>query len=122
MKKRILALVLCCALAIGLMPVTRSTAFDGGTDEAVIYSGGTPVSTVSLPMDEKLTLTAVSQTGTAACQWQIQVSDEVWASISGASEPTLEVSYALRRGEAALQGDKLCRKYHHDGAGRSRSD
>lgn len=108
MKKRILALVLCCALAIGLMPVTRSTAFDGGTDEAVIYSGGTPVSTVSLPMDEKLTLTAVSQTGTAGCQWQIQVSDEVWASISGASEPTLEVSYALvanllRGGEAKLR-------------------
>lgn len=108
MKKRILALVLCCALAVGMMPVTLSSAFAAGTDEAVVLCGGAPVSTVSLPKDDKLTLTAVSQTGAEQFQWQIRVSEDVWANISGAADAALEVSYALvanllQGGEARLR-------------------
>ena len=56
MKKRILALVLCCALAIGMVPTMLSAAFTSEVTPAICVYGA-PATTVSFAMDEKRELT-----------------------------------------------------------------
>lgn len=84
MKKRIAAILICCALLIGFVPVLPTLAF-----------GGLSVScgdSVTLPQNEKVTITA---SGSAAgYQWQIRAMDQ-WVNISGANTDTLDLSYAM---------------------------
>ena len=84
MKKRIAAILICCALLIGFVPVLPTLAF-----------GGLSVScgdSVTLPQNEKVTITA---SGSASgYQWQIQAMDQ-WVNISGANTDTLDLSYAM---------------------------
>lgn len=92
MKKKLLALFLCCALSFGL--VTAALITPAAADsELMIYSENVAVDTVSVPKNEKRTLAAGGLSG--YYQWQIQVGGDVWANIAGATGAELEVGYAL---------------------------
>lgn len=92
MKKKLLALFLCCALSFGL--VTAALITPAAADsELMIYSENVAVDTVSVPKNEKKTLAAGGVSG--YYQWQIQVGGDVWANIAGATGAELEVGYAL---------------------------
>ena len=95
MNKKILALFLCCALVFGMVPAALSTAFSSGSDFTIYGSNGAPTDSVMLPQNDKTTLTAVAATGSGRYQWQIRVSDTVWANIVGSTGTTLELSYAM---------------------------
>lgn len=92
MKKKLLALFLCCALSFGL--VTAALITPAAADsELMIYSENVAVDTVSVPKNEKKTLAAGGLSG--YYQWQIQIGGDVWANIAGATGAELEVGYAL---------------------------
>lgn len=95
MKKKLLALFLCCALSFGLVTAALITPAAADEDFLVYGSDGLVVHTVNLAKNNKLALTAVASTGSGVYQWQIQVGGDVWANISGANGVTLDVSYAL---------------------------
>lgn len=95
MKKKLLALFLCCALSFGLVTAALITPAAADEDFLVYGSDGLVAHTVNLAKNNKLALTAVASTGSGVYQWQIQVGGDVWANISGANGVTLDVSYAL---------------------------
>ena len=95
MKKKLLALFLCCALSFGLVTAALITPAAADEDFLVYGSDGLVAHTVNLAKNNKLELTAVASTGSGVYQWQIQVGGDVWANISGANGVTLDVSYAL---------------------------
>lgn len=95
MKKKLLALFLCCALSFGLVTAALITPAAADEDFLVYGSDGLVAHTVELAKNNKLELTAVASTGSGVYQWQIQVGGDVWANIFGANGVTLDVSYAL---------------------------
>lgn len=95
MKKKLLALFLCCVMVFSLVPVALTSAFATGSGFQIYSSNGTVAETVLLKMSEKMDLTAVAETGSGNYQWQIRVSGDVWANIVGTSGNTLELSYGL---------------------------
>ena len=95
MKKKLLALFLCCALSFGLVTAALITPASADEDFLVYGSDGLVAHTVQLAKNNKLALTAVASTGSGVYQWQIQVGGDVWANISGANGVTLDVNYAL---------------------------
>lgn len=95
MKKKLLALFLCCVMVFSLVPVALTTAFAAGSGLQIYGSDGALAETVQLEKSEKTELTAVAETGSGNYQWQIHVSDDVWANIVGTSGNTLELSYGL---------------------------
>lgn len=95
MKKKLLALFLCCVMVFSLVPVALTSAFTAGNDFQIYSSNGTVAETVLLQMSEKMDLTAVAETGSGNYQWQIRVSGDVWANIVGTNGNTLELSYGL---------------------------
>lgn len=95
MKKKLLALFLCCVMVFSLVPVALTTAFAAGSGLQIYGSDGTLAETVQLEKSEKTELTAVAETGSGNYQWQIHVSDDVWANIVGTNGNTLELSYGL---------------------------
>ena len=92
MKKKLLALFLCCALSFGLVTAALITPASADS-ELMIYSDNVAVDAVSVPKNEKKTLAAGGLSG--YYQWQIQVGGDVWANIAGATGAELEVGYAL---------------------------
>ena len=92
MKKKLVALFLCCALSFGLVTAALITPASADS-ELMIYSEKVAVDTVSVPKNEKKTLAAGGLSG--YYQWQIQVGGDVWANIAGATGAELEVGYAL---------------------------
>lgn len=56
-------------------------------------SEDTTVSSVVLPISEKVELTAADEADNY--QWQIRVSDDLWVDISGADSSTLQLSYSM---------------------------
>lgn len=95
MKKKLLALFLCCVMVFSLVPVALTSAFAAGNGFQIYSSNGTVAETVLLQMSEKMDLTAVAETGSGNYQWQIRVSGDVWANIVGTNGNTLELSYGL---------------------------
>ena len=95
MKKKLLALFLCCVMVFSLVPVALTSAFATGNGFRIYSSNGTVAETVLLRTSEKMDLTAVAETGSGNYQWQIRVSGDVWANIVGTSGNTLELSYGL---------------------------
>ena len=95
MKKRLLALFLCCVMVFSLVPLALTTAFATGSGLQIYGSDGAPAETVQLEKSKKTELTAVAETGSGTYQWQIHVSDDVWANIIGTDGNTLELSYGL---------------------------
>ena len=95
MKKKLLALFLCCVMVFSLVPVALTSAFAIGNDFQIYSSNGTVAETVLLQMSKKMDLTAVAETGSGNYQWQIRVNGDVWANIVGTNGNTLELSYGL---------------------------
>lgn len=95
MKKKLLALFLCCVMVFSLVPVALTTAFAAGSGLQIYGSDGALAETVQLEKSEKTELTAVAETGSGNYQWQIRVSGDVWANIVGTNGNTLELSYGL---------------------------
>lgn len=95
MKKRFLALLLCCVMVFSLAPAALTTAFAAGSGLQIYGSDGALAETVQLEKTDKTELTAVAETGSGNYQWQIHVSDDVWANIVGTNGNTLELSYGL---------------------------
>ena len=90
MKKKILALFLCCVMVAGLLPGTLETAFAAETELKI------NADTVSLNMSDKSkTLTADAGEITGRYQWQIQTGAGAWVNILGANGKTLTLSYGL---------------------------
>ena len=88
MKKKILALFLCCVMVIGLLPATL--AFAAETELKV------DADTVSLKTTETKTLTADAGELTGRYQWQIHdTGSDVWVNILGANGKTLTLTYGL---------------------------
>lgn len=95
MKKKILALFLCCVMVVSLVPAALTTAFENGNGLRIYGSNGAAAESVLLKRTDKMALTAVAETGSGSYQWQIHVSGDVWANIIGTSGNTLELSYGL---------------------------
>lgn len=95
MKKKILALFLCCVMVVSLVPAALTTAFENGNGLRIHGSSGAAAESVLLKRTDKMALTAVAETGSGSYQWQIHVSGDVWANIIGTSGNTLELSYGL---------------------------
>ena len=95
MKKKILALFLCCVMVVSLVPAALTTAFENGNGLRIYGSNGAAAESVLLKRTDKMALTAVAETGSGSYQWQIHVSGDVWANIVGTSGNTLELSYGL---------------------------
>lgn len=98
MKKRILALLLCFTLLLGLLPAALTAAADGDVFK-VVDASGTAASYVEVPQNDKIVLSTQKADSVAAgaYQWQISVpnSNDVWANIVGAQGSSLELSYAM---------------------------
>ena len=98
MKKRILALLLCFTLLLGLLPAALTAAADGDVFK-VVDASGTAASHVEVPQNDKIVLGTQKADSVAAgaYQWQISVpnSNDVWANIVGAQGSSLELSYAM---------------------------
>ena len=94
MKKRILALLLCFTLLLGLLPAALTAAADGDV-KLNVYQDESTVSAVTLYESSKLTLTARPDSDVSgAYQWQIKAGSQ-WANIVGSASPSLELSFAM---------------------------
>ena len=114
MKKRFLALLLCCAMVFGMMPGSLAQAFAAESDAPAICYNGSAADSVDLPQNEKILLTV---SGAAhGYQWQIEDFTGEWANIAGSTGSALRLSYAmvanlLDGGEVSLR----CRVTGEDG-------
>ena len=111
MKKRFIALLLCCVMLLTLSPsLIASVAAD---DDATPTQTGVTVSPANadLPRNEKVTLTAQAKDA-KSFQWQIQAGKTLWVDISGETESTIQVSYAMVA--SLLSGNKVSLRYKTD--------
>lgn len=94
MKKRIVALLLCCVMLLTLSPSLIATAT--ADDEPTPAQTEVTVSPAkaNLPRNKKVTLTAQAKDA-KSYQWQIMAEDDLWVDISGETESTIQVSYAM---------------------------
>ena len=106
--RRLVSLILCLCLFLSILPSGLMTtalaasgtdaAPDSGAAVTVTHKGGA-VDSLSLPQDERTTLTAVcaSDVTDASYQWQIlaDVASELWVNIYDATEQSLALSCAL---------------------------
>ncbi len=104
MKKRFLTIMLCFAMVFSMLPISPSYA---SSELSVnICENGNPVDSVSLPQNEKVQLTVVSdEMELTQCQWQIQVNENLWVNIAGAEDKSLDLSYAMVA--SLLQNDSV---------------
>lgn len=94
MKKRIVALLLCCVMLLTLSPSLIATATaDDETTPAQTEVTVSPAK-ANLPRNKKVTLTAQAKDA-KSYQWQIMAEDDLWVDISGETESTIQVSYAM---------------------------
>lgn len=94
MKKRIVALLLCCVMLLTLSPSLIATATaDDETTPAQTEVTMSPAK-ADLPRNKKVTLTAQAKDA-KSYQWQIMAEDDLWVDISGETESTIQVSYAM---------------------------
>ena len=94
MKRRIIALLLCCVMLLTLSPSLIATAT--AEDETTPAQTEVTVSPAKadLPRNKKVTLTAQAKDA-KSYQWQIMAEDDLWVDISGETESTIQVSYAM---------------------------
>ena len=107
-SRRLVSLILCLCLFLSILPsglMTTALAVSG-TDTApdsgaavTVTHKGSAVDSLSLPQDERTTLTAVcaSDVTDASYQWQIlaDIASELWVNIYDATEQSLALSCAL---------------------------
>ena len=93
MKKRLLSLFLCAVMIFGFVPGLAAAAKDTGLN---IYCDDEQVSNIELPEKTPVTVNALLSESTAGSfQWQIRVSNGVWANIIGSSDNALTLRYAM---------------------------
>lgn len=93
MLKKILSLCLCAAMLLGLLPLFQVRASGG---ELEVYSGGSPVSQVTLQENETVLVSALlKNSASGTYQWQIQISKDTWANIVGSTAGDLNLRYAM---------------------------
>ena len=93
MKKRIVALLLCCVMLLTLSPSLIASASATDTKSNAAKVTVTPAK-AEMPQNEKVTLRAATGEATSF-QWQIQADDTLWVDISGETDSTIQVSYAM---------------------------
>ena len=104
MKKRFIALLLCCVMLFTLSPSLIASA--AADDDATPAQTGVTVSPAKadLPRNQRVTLTASAQNA-KSFQWQIQAGNTLWVDISGETGSTIQVSYAMVA--SLLSGNKV---------------
>ena len=94
MKKKLLALFLCCALSFGLVTAALITPASADTD-FMVYQNGAPVTAVELPENGSATVEALlNESASGSFQWQIMARG-VWANVIGATGSSLTLRYAM---------------------------
>lgn len=94
-KQRATAFLLSVLMLFTSMPAFSIQAFAAEfTPELEICQDGSPVSEVVLPIQEKVHLSAETKLD-GVFQWQIRVTDNVWANIVGEDNDSVELSYAM---------------------------
>ena len=107
-SRRLVSLILCLCLFLSILPsgLMTTALAASGTDTApdsgaavTVTHKGSAVDSLSLPQDERTTLTAAcaSDVTDASYQWQIlaDVASELWVNIYDATEQSLALSCAL---------------------------
>lgn len=107
-SRRLVSLILCLCLFLSILPsgLMTTALAASGTDTApdsgaavTVTHKGSAVDSLSLPQDERTTLTAVCSSGVtdASYQWQIlaDIASELWVNIYDATEQSLALSCAL---------------------------
>lgn len=107
-SRRLVSLILCLCLFLSILPsgLMTTALAASGTDTApdsgaavTVTHKGSAVDSLSLPQDERTTLTAVcaSDVTDASYQWQIlaDIASELWVNIYDATEQSLALSCAL---------------------------
>lgn len=107
-SRRLVSLILCLCLFLSILPsgLMTTALAASGTDTApdsgaavTVTHKGSAVDSLSLPQDERTTLTAVCASGVtdASYQWQIlaDIASELWVNIYDATEQSLALSCAL---------------------------
>ena len=104
MKKRFIALLLCCVMIFTLSPSLIASA--AADDDVAPAQTGVTVSSANadLPRNKKVTLTAQAKDA-KSFQWQIQAGNTLWVDISGETGSTIQVSYAMVA--SLLSGNKV---------------
>lgn len=94
MTKRLIALFLCVVLIFSVVPyIFAQSTGDTGLN---IYADGNYASEVTLPENETLTVEALlNESAAGAFRWQIQIEDDLWADIAGATDAALQLRYAM---------------------------
>lgn len=94
MKKKLMAVLLCFAMAFTLIPVAPTQAYGG--DSLSICCNGEPVDHITLPQNERIQLTVSNEQITLDdYQWQILSGSSQWVDIAGANHSSLDLSYAM---------------------------
>ena len=94
MKKKLLALFLCCALSFGLVTAALITPASADTD-FMVYQKGTPITVVELPENGSVAVEALlNASASGSFQWQIMARG-VWANVIGATGSSLTLRYAM---------------------------
>ena len=106
--RRLVSLILCLCLFLSILPsgLMTTALAASGTDTApdsgaavTVTHKGSAVDSLSLPQDERTTLTGVCASGVtdASYQWQIlaDIASELWVNIYDATEQSLALSCAL---------------------------
>lgn len=94
MKKKLLALFLCCALSFGLVTAALITPASADTD-FMVYQKGAPVTAVELPENGSVAVEALlNASASGSFQWQIMARG-VWANVIGATGSSLTLRYAM---------------------------
>lgn len=91
MLKRIVAAALSVAMLLTFIPNLMIASY--ASDNIEILHDGNIEDSVALPLDGSVELEASS--GNGHYQWQIQVSDDIWADIYGDTGSTINVTYAM---------------------------
>lgn len=95
MKKKLVALFLCCALSFGLVTAALITPASAETDFMIYDDKGTPITTVELAENGSARVEALlNESASGTFQWQIMARG-VWANVVGATGSTLTLRYAM---------------------------
>lgn len=95
MKKKLVALFLCCALTFGLVTAALITPASADSDFMVYDDKGTPITTVELPENGSVRVDALlNESASGTFQWQIMARG-VWANVVGATGSRLTLRYAM---------------------------
>ena len=101
MKKRITSLLLSIGMLVSLAAqhIEQVGAVGLSAQRVSVTYEGTAITDITIPQNEKKTVTAVCSSAREhnTYQWQIlaDVSADVWVDITGQSQPAIELSYAL---------------------------